>query len=60
MDGRIGLIDLIQIVLRFRSIGSPGWIREDVNNDGRVDFIDVITVIIFIFDYVINEWHPVT
>jgi len=55
MDGRIGLIDLIQITLRCRNTGPPGWIREDVNNDGRVDFIDFITVLFSYFSFILSD-----
>ena len=45
MDWEIGSDDSDLINASFGQTGTPGWIREDVNNDGKVDNLDLNIVI---------------
>ena len=40
MDGRVQFMDSVAISLAFNDVGPPGWIREDVNNDGVINDLD--------------------
>jgi len=37
--------DLVEIVKYYGDTGTPGWIREDVDNNGVVDFWDLVEVV---------------
>ena len=37
-------MDLVAISLKYNDVGPGGWCREDVDNNGRVHFIDLVTV----------------
>ena len=34
-------MDMIQVGQHWDEVGTPGWIREDVNKDGTVDVLDM-------------------
>ena len=40
-DGECTVLDLLQISNHYGETGSPGWIREDVDNDGEVKIDDL-------------------
>jgi hypothetical protein len=40
-DGKINILDLISIGQHFGQNGAPGWIRQDVNYDGKIDLSDL-------------------
>ena len=37
--------DLVEVVKVYGDTGTPGWIREDVDNNGVVDFWDLVEVV---------------
>ena len=43
-DGVCNLIDFIKISNRIGQTGAPGWIREDVDNNGQIQVLDLIPV----------------
>jgi hypothetical protein len=43
LDGSIDLKDLMLVVAAFGTAGEPGWAREDVNVDGQVNVLDMIS-----------------
>jgi hypothetical protein len=40
-DGRNTILDKVLISVKYGQTGTPGWIREDINNNGIVDMIDL-------------------
>jgi len=40
-DGRYNILDKVLISVRYGQTGSPGWIREDINNNGIVNMADL-------------------
>jgi hypothetical protein len=44
MDGRVDILDLVEVGYHYGETGTPGWIRADVNRDGKVDIIDLSIV----------------
>ena len=43
-DGRVNVLDMIRIGMRWGDIGEPGWTEEDVNQDGEINVLDMILV----------------
>lgn len=43
LDGSINLADLMLVVGVFGTAGAPGWKREDLNADGKVNVLDLIS-----------------
>jgi hypothetical protein len=37
-------LDLVAVSLMYNDAGSNGWVREDVNNDGKVHFMDLVQI----------------
>lgn len=54
MDGVCDILDLLSVSNKFGLSGPPGWIREDVNNDGEVRVLDLV-----ILDSYLNETYEV-
>ena len=50
-DKYINQIDFDLVAERFGEIGEPGWISEDINNDGRIDGLDLSSIIACINNY---------
>jgi hypothetical protein len=44
MDGAINVLDMVLITQNFGQTGTAGWIRQDINNDGVINIVDLITV----------------
>ena len=44
LNGLVNMEDIMLVVDRWGQRGQPGWVREDVNNDGRVVFSDVVRI----------------
>ncbi len=40
-DGRYNILDKVLISVRYGQTGAPGWIREDVNNNGVINLLDL-------------------
>jgi hypothetical protein len=40
-DGRYTILDKVLISVCYGQTGSPGWIREDINNNGNVNMADL-------------------
>ena len=40
-DGRNTILDKVLISVKYGQTGAPGWIREDINNNGIVNLIDL-------------------
>ena len=38
-DGSCNIIDFVLIANHFKESGSPGWIREDVDKNGRINIL---------------------
>ena len=45
IDHSCNLLDLINIVFYYGMVGIPGWIRQDVDNNGIVQLLDLISVV---------------
>ncbi len=43
-DKKCDLVDMQLVANIFKSTGSPGWIREDVDNDGEIKLLDIVIV----------------
>jgi len=43
-DGIVDLLDLTNIAGFYGDIGTPGWIRQDINKDGKVSVMDLVLV----------------
>jgi len=43
-DRVIDLEDIITVALHYGQTGAPGWIPEDVNNDGEIRILDLVLV----------------
>jgi hypothetical protein len=43
-DHKCDIQDLEPIGLRWNKTGNPGWIKEDVNEDGIINICDVVTI----------------
>jgi hypothetical protein len=43
-DGLITIMDFVLISNRYQSSGASGWIREDVDNNGNVEVLDMVLV----------------
>jgi hypothetical protein len=43
-DGMITVLDLVFISNRYADSGGAGWIREDVDNNGEVEVLDMVLV----------------
>ncbi len=41
-DGSYTILDNVLISVRYGQTGSPGWIREDVDNNGLINMVDLI------------------
>jgi len=41
-DGKCTIIDKVKISNQFGKTGTPGWIREDVDNNGAINLLDII------------------
>ena len=39
-DGRCTVLDIISISSYYGKVGSPGWIREDIDNNGQIEVLD--------------------
>lgn len=52
MSGSVNMLDLLSISNHYGQTDDPGWIREDVNNDGIVDMIDLSMV----SDFYRQQW----
>jgi Pel9A-like, right handed beta helix region len=39
-DGRCTILDKVFISLHYGQTGTPGWIREDVDNNGKINLLD--------------------
>jgi len=50
MDGKINILDLINIIQHWMATGPPGWIREDTNMDGSINLLDMILLA--------QHWNP--
>jgi hypothetical protein len=44
MDGTINVLDLVLINQDLGETGAPGWIREDVKDNGVISVLDTILV----------------
>jgi hypothetical protein len=44
LDGVIDLADVLVLVAVFATTGTPGWKREDINKDGKINILDLILV----------------
>ena len=44
LDKVVGLPDIILVAGRYGQFGPAGWIKEDINQNGRIDLIDIILV----------------
>ena len=44
LDHDCNILDLIQISNHFDETGDPGWIREDVDNNGVIQILDFVFV----------------
>ena len=44
MDRDCSIIDLVLVASHFDETGGPGWIREDLSNDGDVSIVDLVLV----------------
>jgi hypothetical protein len=44
-DGVCNIYDLVCISNHFGEIGVPGWIREDADNNGEVEMLDLMCVL---------------
>lgn len=42
-DGKINIVDLTGIALKFGYTGAPGWVPEDIFGDGVIDILDLAT-----------------
>jgi general secretion pathway protein D len=40
-DGVVNLLDIIRVANHYGEIGAPGWIKEDVDNNGKVQVLDM-------------------
>jgi len=40
-DGKYTVLDIVLISTRYGQTGNPGWIREDVNNNGVINMLDL-------------------
>jgi hypothetical protein len=40
-DGRCTILDKVCISLHYGQTGTPGWIREDVDNNGKINILDL-------------------
>jgi len=43
-DGECNVLDQVMISLHYGQSGSPGWIREDADNNGRIQLLDILLV----------------
>lgn len=48
-DFFINMLDIVCVSNHYGERGSPGWIPEDVNNDGRVSVFDLMLLATFIW-----------
>ena len=44
LDKVVGLPDIILVAGRYGQFGAPGWIKEDINQNGRIDIIDIVLI----------------
>jgi hypothetical protein len=44
VDGVCNINDVVQISNTWLQVGTPGWIRADINNDGVVNILDVSAI----------------
>jgi hypothetical protein len=44
MDGDVDLLDLVAVAMHYQENGPEGWIREDVDNEGEVNILDLLLV----------------
>ncbi len=44
LDGTCDLLDVVQISSIIDETGTPGWIRQDVNKDGKITIMDLMLV----------------
>jgi hypothetical protein len=44
MDGVVNVMAVSAISVNWLHTGTPGWIREDINNDGAVNILDVSAI----------------
>ena len=44
MDGDVDLLDLVAVAIHYKETGTNGWIREDVDNEGEVNVLDLLLV----------------
>jgi hypothetical protein len=40
----VHFLDLVAVSLVYNAEGVDGWVREDVDNNGRVHFMDLIAI----------------
>jgi hypothetical protein len=52
MSGSVTILDLLSVSNHYGQMGNLGWIREDVNNDGIIDMVDLSMV----SDFYRQEW----
>lgn len=43
-DKTVGLPDLILVAGKYGQIGAPGWIKEDIDKNGKIDLMDIVQV----------------
>ena len=44
IDNECNVWDITAISTKWLQVGTPGWIREDINNDGMVNILDVSAI----------------
>ena len=44
MDGVQNVLDLVSVSNFYFDIGTPGWIRQDVDNNGKVEVLDFVVI----------------
>jgi hypothetical protein len=44
LDESVNVLDLILVAQDFGQTGTPGWIREDVNDSGEINILDLIAI----------------
>jgi len=43
-DRTVNVQDIIQAANRYGQTGTPGWIDEDINNDGKISVLDLVLI----------------
>jgi len=58
-NGKVDAVDFFIVYCNINQVGTPHWIRADVNWDGKVNLYDIALVIQHIGDEYNNKWDAV-